>query len=110
MENNEFELIVTIVNRGYSDYVIEASREAGASGGTILSARGTNVNEKQEKFMGVNIQPEKDLVLILVKKTDKNKIMKSVCEKSNLDKYGRGVCFSMPVTDIVGISRFNNKK
>lgn len=59
-------LIVTIVNRGYSDEVMDAAREAGAQGGTILYSRGAGVHET-ETFFGIPIQPEKELVLILAK-------------------------------------------
>ena len=57
-----FELIVAIVNRGFSDLVMDAARKAGASGGTILHGRGTGVHEAAQ-FFGVAIQPEKELVL-----------------------------------------------
>ena len=61
----KFDLIVTIVNRGFADEVMNAARAAGAHGGTILWARGSGVHET-EKFFGISIQPEKELVLILV--------------------------------------------
>lgn len=99
----KFELIVTITNRGYSDFVVEAARNAGASGGTIINGRGTGVHEK-ESILGVSIQPEKEMVLTLVKKEEKSKIMKVIVEGANLNKEGKGICFSIPVEDVAGIN------
>lgn len=98
-----FELIVTIVNRGYSDYVVEAARNAGASGGTIVYGRGTGVHEK-ETILGVSIQPEKEMILTLVKATNKKKIMQAIVDGANLNKEGKGICFSLPVEDVAGIN------
>lgn len=107
---NEYDLIVTIINRGYADYVIDAAREAGASGGTIIFARGSYGNNETDKFLGVSIQPEKEAVLTLVKHEEKNKIMKYISEKSNLDEKGHGICFSLPASKVVGISKINEQK
>ena len=105
MENKvKYELIVSIVNRGYSDYVVNASREAGATGGTIVFARGTNNSGQDESFMGIQIQPEKDIVLILVKSEDKRVVMRAICDSTSaLEKSGHGICFAMPVTNVVGL-------
>ena len=107
--NNEFELIVTITNRGYSDFVVVAARNAGASGGTIINGRGTGVQEK-DSILGVSIQPEKELVLTLVKKEEKSKVMKAIVDGSNLNKEGKGICFSLPVQDVAGINHLLSEK
>lgn len=104
----QFELIVTIVNRGYSDFVVDATRNAGASGGTIVNGRGTGVHEK-DSILGVSIQPEKEMVLTLVKKDEKSKILKAIVEGVNLNQEGKGLCFSVPVEDLVGINHLNSK-
>ena len=100
----DYEMIVSIVNRGYSDYVVNASREAGATGGTIVFARGTNHNGEKDSFMGVSIEPEKDIVLIIVNSEDRKKVMQHICDStSSLQKEGNGICFSLPVTNAVGL-------
>ncbi len=98
----ERDLIITIVNKGYSDYVVDAAREAGARGSTIIHGRGTS-GQKQE-FMGVSLQDEKSVVLTLVKRTEKKKIMEAIAERTNLNVEGRGFCFAMPVNDVVGVN------
>ena len=79
----EFDLIVTIVNRGFSDYVVDTAREAGATGATIITGRGTSIHET-DKFLGISIQPEKELVLVLVKKAGRRKIQSAYLSLINL--------------------------
>ena len=100
----DYDLIVTIINRGYADYVIKVAREAGASGGTIINARGSVKNGEENKFMGVTIQPEKEMVITLVKHEEKNRIMQEITDKSKLEENGHGICFSLPASRVVGIA------
>ncbi len=102
MDNN-FDLVISIVNRGHSDLVVEASREAGANGGTIIYGRGTGVHER-DSFMGVSIQPEKEIIMTLTSSETRNKIMETISEKAELDSEGMGICFSLPVSKVRGIS------
>ena len=53
------ELIMAIMNEGYSDTVMDAARSAGAGGGTVLHAKGTG-RARAEKFFGVSLADEKD--------------------------------------------------
>ncbi len=106
MEKNnfDFELIISIIGRGHADYIIDATREAGATGGTIIHGRGTVDKISDSSFMGISIQPEKDIVLTLVKSTLKKNVMKAISENLNLTgKEGHGITFSLPVTHAVGV-------
>lgn len=106
---NKFDCIITIVNRGFSDYVIETAKANGASGATVLNARGSGVHE-QESFFGVNIHPEKEMVLILTLKDQTKKLMQQIVEQASLNLPGKGICFSVPVNQIAGVSHlFQNK-
>lgn len=110
MLKTNYEMIVSIVNRGYSDYVVNASREAGATGGTIVFARGTNHNGEKDSFMGVSIEPEKDIVLIIVSSEDRKKVMQHICDStSSLQQEGNGICFSLPVTNAIGLRNIRKK-
>ena len=100
--DRQFELIVAIVNRGFSDLVMDAARKAGASVGTILHGRGTGVHEAAQ-FFGVAIQPEKELVLILTRASERRAIMAAIAEGAHLDRQGRGLTFSLPVDEVAGI-------
>ena len=98
------DLILTIVDRGFADDVMDAAKSAGARGGTILHARGTGAQEA-EKFFGIVVQPEKELVMILVEHAIKNDVMTAICQKNEITDAGRGICFSLPVEAAAGLHR-----
>jgi len=100
---NNYECITCIVNHGYTDLVMESAKKAGATGGTVLSARGTG-NKEISEFFGVKVTPEKDIVLILVPKAIRDKVLTSVNEGAGMTTKGMGIAFSLPVSDAVGIS------
>jgi len=97
-----FELIVSIVEKGYADLVIDAAREEGATGGTILYGRGIGIHEKSVLF-GRPIEPEKEIVLTLVKSEDVDKTMDSIMEKAEICKPGKGIVFVLGVEQTVGL-------
>lgn len=97
------EVIVCIVNQGFSDDVMVAARECGARGGTVLNARGTAREDAEEKF-GIVIQPEKEVVLILVNKEIKDSILHAIYQKVGLNSPGQGIAFSVPVDEVIGLS------
>ena len=96
-ENSEkkYDMILVIVNKGYTDLVMEAARRNGARGGTIMTARGTG-NPSIEKFYQVTITPEKEIVLILVDRTITDKVLKAVYDSSGLQTPGQGIAFAIP--------------
>lgn len=96
MDNNKFELVVCIVNAGFSQNVMAAARKAGARGGTILRGRGS-ANPEAEEFFGLTIQPDKELVLILASAADKDAILSAIYHDSGLTTEGQGIAFSLPV-------------
>ena len=79
-EDNKFELVVCIVNAGYSETVMNAARSAGAKGGSIVRGRGS-ANPEAEEFFGITITPDKEMVLILVKAAIKDAVMKAIYKK-----------------------------
>lgn len=101
MEKN-FVLIVTIVDKGFTDLVMNAAREQGARGGTVLNARGTSNKEIEEKFKIV-ISSEKEVVLILANVDASDNILKSINEAAGLHTKGKGIAFALPVEDVVGL-------
>lgn len=81
MKYTKYELLVVIANQGYTETVMAAARKAKASGGTIIHAKGTGSKEA-EKFMGVTLVPEKEMVFIVVKTERKNAVMKSIMDEA----------------------------
>jgi len=97
MAENKYELVMCIVNAGYSTNVMEAARSAGAKGGTIIRARGS-ANPQAEEFFNITIQPDKEIVMILVPKEIKDDVLKAVYNENGLAKEAQGIAFSLPVT------------
>lgn len=96
------ELIYVIFNEGHSEDVMAAARPAGATGGTVLSAKGTGIRQS-EKFMGLSLADEREVLLIVARSEAKAAIMKAIIEKAGPDTKAGALCFSMPVTDVVGL-------
>lgn len=105
---NEYDLIVAIIGRGFADYVVSSAREAGATGATIIYGRGTADSDKY--VLGISLQPERELVLILVKSDERRHIMQAISDKTSLMEEGRGFCFSIPVSEVYGIKRVAEQK
>ena len=99
----EYEVIVTILNRGFSDLVMDSARASGATGGTIITARGTGTKEIQRMF-GLTISQEKEIILILTTKEKRNDIMSAIVRSAGLNTQGKGISFSLPVSDVLGVS------
>lgn len=102
LKETAHDLIVIIANRGYIDAVMNVAREAGAYGGTVISAKGTGM-VGAEKFMGVSIAADKEMVFIVTKTEKKNSIMKAVMEQVGTDSKAQAIVFSLPVTDTAGL-------
>ena len=98
-----YEVVFCIVNEGYSDVVMDAAKEAGARGGTVIHARGT-ANKEAEKFFHITIQPEKEIVMILVPADIKDAVLHALYRNAGLKSEGQGIAFSMAVDDVVGMS------
>ncbi|MBQ3482822.1 MAG: P-II family nitrogen regulator [Clostridia bacterium] len=98
----QYETILCIVNAGFSDTVMSAARACGATGGTVLHARGT-ANPEAETFFKITIQPDKEVVLILVPTAIKDDILHAIYREAGLNTPGQGIAFSLPVDGVVGL-------
>lgn len=103
MKKFEHELIVCIVNSGYSDAVMDAAREVGARGGTVITAKGT-ANKEAEAFFKIFIQPEKEMVMILVPNKIKEDVLHALYRAVGLNTPGQGIAFALPVDNVVGLT------
>ena len=103
MANSKYEMILCIVNSGFSETVMDAAKEVGARGGTVIHARGT-ANKEAEQFFQITIQPDKEMVLILVPTEIKDSVLHAIYRSAGLKTDGQGIAFSLPVDEVVGIS------
>lgn len=102
LKHTENELLVVILNQGYSELVMNAARSARTSGGTVIHAKGTGM-QQAEKFMGVSLVAEKEMIFLVVKKKNKNEIMRAIMEQAGIDSKARSIVFSLPVTSTAGM-------
>lgn len=100
--NNKYQLILCIVNAGFTELVMDAAKAAGARGGTVLGAKGT-ANKEAEAFFHITIQPEKELVMIVVPTSIRDKVLHALYVNAGIDTPGQGIAFSLPVDDVVGL-------
>jgi nitrogen regulatory protein PII len=101
--DKKFEVIFCIVNAGFSEVAMNAAKKAGARGGTVLHGRGTGSREAEELFK-IAIQPEKELVMILVPAEIQDKVMNALYDEAGLASAGHGIAFSLPVERTIGLS------
>jgi len=99
---HDHELILTIVSKGFFPEVKAAANAAGARGGTLIHALGMG-GEEAQKFLGISIQPEKDIILIVVKREEKQKIMQAIAQVAGVNSQGQGIIFSLPVDSALGL-------
>lgn len=99
-----YEMIMCIVNAGFSDEVMKVAKEQGAKGGTVINAKGT-ANPDAEKFFNITVQPEKEIVLIVVPTELKTNLLKAIYTQVGLDSPGQGIAFSMPIDKAVGLEK-----
>lgn len=104
MTDTKYYLIVAVVNQGYSESVMEAAREAGAGGGTVLPSRSI-LTEKAIGFWGENIQDEKDMIFIVADEEKRLDIMQAISSKCGMHSKAKGLILSLPIDNCLGIDR-----
>jgi len=99
--NND--LIIAVINNGYSDDFMNIARGAGARGGTVIHARGL-AHAGPVKFFGISVQEEKEIVLILTSRDKKLPIMEAVSLSYGITSKAEGLIFSLPVDNVIGLN------
>jgi len=82
---------------------MDAAKDKGARGGTVLHARGT-ANKEAEEFFHITVQPDKEIVMILVPTKIKDDVLHAIYQSAGLKTDGQGIAFSLPVDHVVGLS------
>lgn len=98
----KYEVIFSIVNAGSHETVMECARSAGATGGTVIHARGTS-NPEAAKIFGIAVQPEKEIVMIVVEEAIKDDVLHALYKTVGVNSECGGIAFALPVDDVVGI-------
>lgn len=97
-----YELIIAVAASGYTDVVMDAAREAGAGGGTVVHAKGTAATKDAEKFFGMSLAEEKEMIFIVTNGKNKKDIMRAIMQKAGVDSDAHALVFSLPVAATAG--------
>lgn len=97
-----YQSINVIVDKGKGEDVIDAATSAGSKGGTIINARGSGIHETQKVF-GIEIEPEKEIVVIIAKSTEVDNIISTIAKRLELEKPGNGILYVQNLNRTYGI-------
>ncbi|MDL2302413.1 hypothetical protein LJC58_08665 [Lachnospiraceae bacterium OttesenSCG-928-D06] len=100
--NTASSLILVTVNQGYTEEVMDTARSAGARGGTIIRARWSG-DKDSEKFYGINVQAEKEIIIIIAHGDNRNAIMETINKKHGLSSDASAMICSLPIDHVVKI-------
>ena len=103
MTTENHEVIFAIVNAGFAEEAMNIARTQGARGGTILNARGV-AREKEAAFFGIPIHPEKEILMLVVEKANRDHILNALYKEMGMGKKAQGIAFSLPVSDVAGLA------
>lgn len=98
----DIKCIITIVERGKADKIVEHAKKAGASGATIMYGRGTGEHEIK-RFLNINIDSSKEIIIILTETEKYKQIKEAIIKAGRIKEAGTGIIFTVPVTDLIGL-------
>lgn len=102
LKDTKYELLVVIANQGYTELIMDAARKCNAGGGTVIHAKGTGM-QGAEKFLGVTLAAEKEIIYIVIRREDKNSIMRVIMDEAGMNSKAKSIVFSLPVTGTAGM-------
>lgn len=105
-EIKHYELIIVATSSGNTDIAVKAAKEAGVRGGTVLRAREAELGKK---IFGITVQPEKEIVFMLVRAEMRQDVMKAICAAVLNETGEHALTFSLPVSDVVGLHKDNGE-
>lgn len=102
----KFKLIIALVQEDKSDRVIDAARESGATGVTVItSARGEGL-EPVKTFLGLTVEGQRNMILLLVEQHMSRQILEALCKAGRFDdEPGTGIAFTIDIEDVIGLKR-----
>lgn len=97
-----WQLITTIVDHDKAEEVVAAAQEVGSRGGTVIAGRGAGANQTQ-LVLGMEIEPEKDIVLMLVPAAKAPEVEEAIDQRLDLEKPNSGILFTQDVIAVAGL-------
>ena len=97
-----FKLILASVKTDITDKIVDAAKEAGATGATIIPGRGTGIHEAKT-FFGLSLEAQTDIIMFLVEEHIITQILEAIKKAGEFHKPGTGIAFVLPVEHVVGL-------
>jgi len=97
-----FKLIISSVKQVITDDVVDAAKKSGATGATIIPARGTGIREAKT-FFGLSLEAQTDIIMFIVEEHLVDKIMDAIKKAGKFHKPGTGIAFVLPIEQVVGL-------
>jgi nitrogen regulatory protein PII len=98
----QFKVILTSVKNDITDKIVDAAKESGATGATIIHARGTGIREAKT-FFGLSLEAQTDIILFLLEEGHVAKVLETIGRVGEFDKPGTGIAFVLPVDQVIGL-------
>ena len=98
----DFKVIMASVKPDYTDHVVDAGKAAGATGATIIPARGTGIREAKS-FFGLTLETQTDIIMFLLGSHLVKPVIEAIRTAGEFHKPGTGIAFVMPVDDVIGL-------
>ncbi len=98
----KFKLIMAMVKPHITDKLVGTMKEAGATGATIIPARGTGIHEGKS-FFGLTIEDQTDIVVFLVEEHMTMKLLDAIKRECDFDKAGTGIAFVLAIEHAIGL-------
>ena len=102
-EGSMYQKITVVVDRGRAEEVMDAAKDAGARGGTILHGRGSTGGKEAKKIFGIEIEEEKEVVTILTPHDITKQVFDAIAEKMDIDSPGKGIMYIEPLAGTRGL-------
>ena len=97
-----FKLILSSVKADITDSIVDAAKEAGATGATIIPSRGTGIHEAKT-FFGLSLEAQTDIIMFLVEEHLITRILDAIKKSGKFHEPGTGIAFVLPVEHVVGL-------
>ena len=98
----QFKVILASVKSDITDKVVDAAKEAGATGATIIHARGTGIREAKT-FFGLTLEAQTDIIMFLLEERLVSQVLETIGNVGEFDKPGTGIAFVLAVDQVIGL-------
>jgi len=97
-----FKIIFASVKSDLTDKIVDAAKKAGATGATIIPARGTGIREAKT-FFGLSLEAQTDIILFLLEERLVEQVLETIGRIGEFDQPGTGIAFVIPVDQVIGL-------